>query len=78
MKNEMAGTGKSEGKAGVMTATLPWWARILMAQHSDAAFSKVAPHDSPFCRDFGCVLISADSGAFYQKQEVSHESDETV
>lgn len=46
------------GKVGLTAATLPWWARVLIAQHSEAAFPSMNPHKIHHCSDCGCVLIS--------------------
>ena len=58
MKNETVGAGKREGKVGLSVATLPWWARVLIVQHSEATFHSIDPHYVHHCSDCGCVLIS--------------------
>jgi len=58
MNNETVGQAKSEGKAGLTAATLPWWAKVLIAQHCDSAFPMACPHQVHHCSHCGCVLIS--------------------
>ena len=58
MENEMGEISKAEGKAGLTAATLPWWAKVLIAQHSESAFPTVCPQHIHHCSDCGCVLIS--------------------
>jgi hypothetical protein len=58
MKNETVVKGKAEGKTGLTTTTLPWWAKVLIAQHVEAAFPAIDPHHIHHCSDCGCVLIS--------------------
>ena len=58
MKNETVEKKETERKAGLSAATLPWWARVLIAQHSEAAFPMVDTHHIHHCSDCGCVLIS--------------------
>jgi hypothetical protein len=58
MKNEMIGIERSGGKIGLTAATLPWWARVLIVQHTEAAFPEVDPYHIHRCSDCGCVLIS--------------------
>jgi Zn finger protein HypA/HybF involved in hydrogenase expression len=60
MKNETVEIGKLEGKVGLTAATLPWWARVLIAQHAEAAFSAINPYHLHHCSDCGCVLISTN------------------
>ncbi len=58
MKNETVEKGKLEVKAGLTAATLPWWARVLIAQHSEAVFPSAERRHIHHCSDCGCVLIS--------------------
>jgi hypothetical protein len=58
MKNEMVEIERLEGKVGLTATTLPWWARVLIVQHAEAAFPAVDPHHIHHCSDCGCVLIS--------------------
>lgn len=50
MENKITGTIKHENKVGLTTATLPQWARILIAQH-------IASHILHHCSNCGCAII---------------------
>lgn len=58
MKNETIEIGKLEGKVGLTAATLPWWAKVLIAQHAEEAFPMIGPRHLHHCSSCGCVLIS--------------------
>ena len=65
MKNETVEKGKLEGKVGLSAATLPWWAKVLIAQHVAATFTTASPHHIHHCSDCGCVLISTSIASQY-------------
>lgn len=64
MKNESVRKVNLEEKAGLTAATLPWWAKVMIAQHSSAAFPNM-PHHIHYCFDCGCVLISTKTAYPY-------------
>ena len=51
MKNETVGTENQEGKVGLTAATLPWWAKVLIAEHVKSAFPPSASHSIHHCSD---------------------------
>lgn len=61
MKNETVGAKKLEGKAGLSAATLPWWAKALIAQHSESSFPASTSHHLHHCSYCGCALISTSA-----------------
>ncbi len=65
MKNEMNKMGNGEGKAGLTEATLPRWAKVLIARHTEALFPSSVPHVINHCSDCGCVLISTSIARQY-------------
>lgn len=65
MKNETMVNGKLEVKAGLSAATLPWWAKALIAQHVASSFPSTRPHQIHYCYDCGCVLISTNITSQY-------------
>lgn len=65
MENKMIEKEKLEGKAGLNTAILPWWARVLIAQHTEAAFPTADRRHIHHCSDCGCVLISTNMAYQY-------------
>ena len=58
MKNETNDIRQAEKKAGLTAGRLPWWARVLIAQHAKAAFRTTESYGVHHCSDCGCVLIS--------------------
>ena len=65
MKNQTIEIEKTEGKIGLTAATLPWWARILIAQQAAIAFPRVHSHHLRHCHDCGCVLITTSMACQY-------------
>jgi hypothetical protein len=59
MKKEMINRNATkEVKAGLTAATLPGWARILIAEHSKVSFPAARPlHVLHHCADCGCTMI---------------------
>lgn len=57
MKNETVRTGKSEGKAGLTVATLPWWAKALIAQRSGEGIPSHHLRHMHHCVGCDCVMI---------------------
>ncbi len=61
MRNETVGVEKLDGKVGLTAATLPWWARVLIVQHAEAAFPGRHSHFTNYCADCGCVLCATNT-----------------
>ncbi len=59
MENKTVEKGKQGRKAGLTTMTLPWWARVLIAQEVDAAFPVIDAHIIWHCSVCGPLLISS-------------------
>ena len=49
MKNEMVGAKQMEGKAGLSAVALPWWAKVLIAQHVESSFPVSGSHHVHHC-----------------------------
>lgn len=62
MENKMViETEAAAEKVGLTAATLPWWARVLIARHTEAAFPSFAVHPViRHCRDCSRAVVSTD------------------
>jgi hypothetical protein len=76
MKNEIIEAKCSEEKVGLIATTLPWWAKVLIAQHSRRAFPTNDSHYCHHCSDCGRILISAKSA--YQYSNLCPECTQSV
>lgn len=57
MKKEIGKIRNAEGKAGLTAATLPWWAKVLIAQHSGAGIPSNHLRHMHHCVNCDCVMI---------------------
>ena len=57
MKNEMNGIREAEGKVGLTAATLPWWALVLIAQHTGEGIPSYHSRHMHHCVDCDCIMI---------------------
>lgn len=65
MKNETMANRKPEVKVGLSAATLPWWAKALIAQHVAASFPSEKNYKIHHCAHCDCVLISTNITSQY-------------
>ena len=60
MKNETLGIEKLERKVGLSAATLPWWAKVQIAQHTGEGIPSYHSHHRHHCIDCDCIMICSD------------------
>ena len=65
MKNEMVGDKRLDGKVEVISAVLPWWARVRIAYHARTSLPASRSHHIRHCSDCGGVLISTSAACLY-------------
>ena len=58
MKNEtVVEVEKLERKAGLTSATLPWWAKVLIAQHLGQEIPPRPPRHVHHCLHCDCIMV---------------------